>query len=90
MPRQAIDCGASLHFSDRHSALKGLLTMHKNITDVIVIGAGPAGLAVGGCLKRAGVSFLILDSASTVGSRWTEHYDRLHLHTAKQIGRAHV
>ncbi|MFL5273509.1 MAG: NAD(P)-binding domain-containing protein [Anaeromyxobacteraceae bacterium] len=50
-------------------------------TDVVVIGAGPAGLAVGACLRRAGVGFVILEREATVGSSWRRHYDRLHLHT---------
>jgi len=49
----------------------------------IIIGAGPAGLAVGACLARAGVSFTILERGSAVGESWRAHYDRLHLHTDK-------
>jgi cation diffusion facilitator CzcD-associated flavoprotein CzcO len=51
--------------------------------DTLVIGAGPAGLAVGACLKARGVSSLLLDQSTTVGSSWHGHYDRLHLHTDK-------
>ena len=51
---------------------------------VIVIGAGPAGLAVGACLKRAGVRSILLERGENVGSTWRRHYDRLHLHTARQ------
>jgi len=50
-------------------------------TDTIVIGAGPAGLAVGACLGRVGVPCLILEQSDQVGSSWRHHYDRLHLHT---------
>jgi indole-3-pyruvate monooxygenase len=49
----------------------------------IVVGAGPAGLAVGACLKQAGIPFLILEQDDKVGAAWHQHYDRLHLHTAK-------
>ena len=49
----------------------------------VIVGAGPAGLAVGACLKRAGVSCLILEQSSQVGASWRRHYERLHLHTAK-------
>ncbi|MGH8503241.1 MAG: flavin-containing monooxygenase [Gammaproteobacteria bacterium] len=49
--------------------------------DTLVIGAGPAGLAVGACLKKRGVPFLIVDRATAVASSWRRHYDRLHLHT---------
>ncbi len=53
--------------------------------DTIIIGAGPAGLAVGACLQRAGMPFLILEQAATVGATWHGHYDRLHLHTPKSL-----
>ena len=54
-------------------------------TDVVVIGAGPAGLAAAACLKRAGISFIILEKERQVGSSWRRHYARLHLHTIKQL-----
>ena len=50
----------------------------------IIIGAGPAGLAVGACLKRAGVRSIVLEQAAEVGSSWRGHYDRLHLHTDRR------
>jgi len=49
--------------------------------ETIVIGAGPAGLAVAACLRRAGRDATILERADAVGSSWRRHYDRLHLHT---------
>ncbi len=52
-------------------------------SDTIIIGAGPAGLSVGACLKRAGIPFDILEKSDTVGSSWRGHYDRLHIHTSK-------
>ncbi len=50
----------------------------------IVVGAGPAGLAMGACLQRAGVPFLILEQADRVAVAWHQHYERLHLHTDKK------
>ena len=52
-------------------------------SQTIVVGAGPAGLAVGACLQRAGLPCLILEQADKVGEAWHRHYDRLHLHTDK-------
>jgi indole-3-pyruvate monooxygenase len=52
-------------------------------TDTIVVGAGPAGLAVGAVLRRAKVPFVMLERAERVGESWHRHYDRLHLHTPK-------
>ena len=50
---------------------------------VIVVGAGPAGLAVAACLTVAGVPVEVLERAAHVGSRWRLHYDRLRLHTVR-------
>jgi cation diffusion facilitator CzcD-associated flavoprotein CzcO len=54
-------------------------------TEVVVIGAGPAGLAVGACLQKKGLDFIILEQNHQVGSSWHRHYERLHLHTIKQL-----
>jgi cation diffusion facilitator CzcD-associated flavoprotein CzcO len=54
-------------------------------TTVAIIGAGPAGLAVGACLRKAGVDFIILEKQNQVGSSWRKHYERLHLHTIKRF-----
>ena len=52
--------------------------------EVVVIGAGPAGLAVAAELRRRGVQALVVDRAEAVGSSWRGHYDRLHLHTTRR------
>jgi indole-3-pyruvate monooxygenase len=52
-------------------------------TGTIIIGAGPAGLAVGACLCQAEIPFLILEQSDQVAPAWHRHYDRLHLHTDK-------
>jgi cation diffusion facilitator CzcD-associated flavoprotein CzcO len=54
-------------------------------TEVVVIGAGPAGLATGACLRERGIPFTILEQAGAVGASWRRHYERLHLHTVKQF-----
>jgi NADPH-dependent 2,4-dienoyl-CoA reductase/sulfur reductase-like enzyme len=51
----------------------------------LVVGAGPAGLAVGQALRERGVSFLILERGHTVAPAWHRHYERLHLHTSKRF-----
>jgi cation diffusion facilitator CzcD-associated flavoprotein CzcO len=50
---------------------------------VVVIGAGPAGLASAAELGRAGVRALVLDRADSVGSSWRSRYDRLRLNTSR-------
>ncbi len=52
-------------------------------TDILIIGAGPAGLAVAGCLVQRGLRPLVLERATQVGASWRAHYERLHLHTVK-------
>ncbi len=54
------------------------------LVDVVVIGAGPGGLAAAASLRTAGVEALVLDRAEAVGSSWRRHYDRLHLHTPRR------
>jgi putative flavoprotein involved in K+ transport len=52
---------------------------------IVVLGAGPAGLAVGATLRARGLDPLVVDGAGSVGSTWHAHYDRLHLHTARSL-----
>ncbi len=52
--------------------------------DALVIGAGPAGLAVGACLRSDDIPFLMLEAGERLGESWHTRYDRLHLHTVKR------
>ncbi|WP_201317665.1 NAD(P)-binding domain-containing protein [Paenibacillus sp. EPM92] len=47
--------------------------------DVIVIGAGQAGLAAGYHLKKSGLQFLILESSGESAGSWPKYYDSLKL-----------
>jgi putative flavoprotein involved in K+ transport len=49
--------------------------------DVIVIGAGQAGLSVGYHIARSGARFLILDANERVGDSWRNRWDSLRLFT---------
>lgn len=51
--------------------------------DVLIIGAGQAGLALGKALKDAGRSFLIL-TAEEIGAQWKSCYDSLVLFTTRR------
>ena len=52
--------------------------------DVAVIGGGQAGLAIGYHLKRAGVSFVILEAGDAIGPAWRERWDSLVLFTPRR------
>jgi putative flavoprotein involved in K+ transport len=49
--------------------------------DVIVIGGGQAGLAVGYYLARQGLRFVILDGGERIGDAWRHRWDSLRLFT---------
>jgi putative flavoprotein involved in K+ transport len=49
--------------------------------DVVVIGAGQAGLAVGHYLARRGLRFIILEEHTRVGDSWRNRWDSLRLFT---------
>jgi putative flavoprotein involved in K+ transport len=52
--------------------------------DVVVIGAGQAGLAVSYFLARAGLRFLALDAHPEIGHEWRSRWDSLRLFTAAE------
>lgn len=55
--------------------------MSPNNLDVIVIGGGQAGLAIGYYLARRGLRFVILDEHTRVGDSWRNRWDSLRLFT---------
>jgi putative flavoprotein involved in K+ transport len=52
---------------------------------VIVIGAGPGGIACASMLRRAGLDVRVLERNGTVGSSWRAHYDCLRLNTTRRF-----
>jgi putative flavoprotein involved in K+ transport len=63
---------------------KALKEMAAQQYDVVVVGAGQAGLAMGHALARRGRRFLILDVADSVGSAWRDRWDSLRLFTPRR------
>jgi cation diffusion facilitator CzcD-associated flavoprotein CzcO len=51
--------------------------------DVVVVGAGPAGLAAAAELRRVGISTVVLEQADAIGPSWRGRYDRLRLNTSR-------
>lgn len=51
--------------------------------DVVIVGAGAAGLAAGATLQSAGIKAVLLERDSALGRTWARRYDRLHLHTMR-------
>ena len=54
---------------------------------VIVVGAGPAGLASAAELGRRGIAALVLEQAPAVGWSWRGRYDRLRLNSSRPFSR---
>jgi cation diffusion facilitator CzcD-associated flavoprotein CzcO len=50
---------------------------------VVVVGAGPAGVAAAVALKDVGLRPLLVDAADEVASAWRARYDRLRLNTCR-------
>ena len=49
--------------------------------DVLVIGAGPAGIASAYALEKAGIRYKVIDRAQVIGSTWDSLYPSLRLNT---------
>src|SRR5436190_4190829 len=52
--------------------------------DVVVVGAGQAGLAMGYFLRRQGRRFVILERAGQIAPAWRERWDSLTLFTPRR------
>lgn len=51
--------------------------------DVLIIGAGQAGLAMGYHLKQTSLRFQLIESNARIGDSWRKRYDSLHLFTPR-------
>ncbi|XP_054806315.1 probable indole-3-pyruvate monooxygenase YUCCA10 [Prosopis cineraria] len=56
------------------------------VTDVVIVGAGPSGLATSACLTKYSIPHIILEKHDCNVSLWRKHtYDRVNLHLAKEF-----
>lgn len=53
--------------------------------DVVVVGAGQAGLSVGHYLSKTGARFVILDAEERIGDVWRRRWDTLRLFTPAKL-----
>jgi NADPH-dependent 2,4-dienoyl-CoA reductase/sulfur reductase-like enzyme len=53
--------------------------------EVVIVGAGPAGIATAISLQDRGVRPLLVDRAGEIASSWRTRYDRLKLNTGRQF-----
>jgi putative flavoprotein involved in K+ transport len=54
---------------------------------VVVVGAGPAGLASAAELQRAGATAVVLERADAIGASWRGRYDRLRLNSSRPFSK---
>jgi cation diffusion facilitator CzcD-associated flavoprotein CzcO len=60
------------------------------VEQVVIVGAGAAGLSTAAALSRRNVDALVLDRNDQIGASWSRRYERLHLHTIRRFsGLAH-
>ncbi len=60
---------------------RGTVTRHP----VVIVGAGPAGLAAAAQLGAAGLDPLLIERSATIGSAWRTRYDSFRLHTIRWL-----
>ncbi|MBZ5856826.1 flavin-containing monooxygenase [Flavihumibacter profundi] len=54
-------------------------------TNTLIVGASVSGLASASSLTKQGIEYIIIEKESQVATPWRNHYDRLHLHTNKNL-----
>ncbi len=54
-------------------------------TQTLIVGASVSGLACAGALAKARLEYTIIEKSGEVATPWRNHYDRLHLHTSKNL-----
>ena len=63
------------------TAILGRVSSQVDAVDVLVVGAGHAGLAMSGFLTHAGREHLVLERRDTLGGAWQDRWDEFTLVT---------
>lgn len=74
---------AKIRASEKFGNIKN--NMQRQEIKNLIIGAGPAGLAVAGRLRQQNIPFEVIEKTDKIAWSWHNHYDRLLLHTVKQF-----
>jgi putative flavoprotein involved in K+ transport len=74
--------GGATAARDPRDSQPGARASRREHFDVVVIGAGQAGLCVGHYLAKHGLRFVILDAHARIGDVWRKRWDSLKLFTA--------
>lgn len=64
---------------------RGTLPVDRGVTDVVVIGAGQAGLSASYFLRRRGVDHVVLDANDAPGGAWLHRWPSLRMRTVHGI-----
>lgn len=69
---------------EKNSSKNRIAMEHK--TTVVIVGAGPSGLATAACLNQKNIPNIVLEREDCAASLWKKRaYDRLKLHLAKEF-----
>jgi NADPH-dependent 2,4-dienoyl-CoA reductase/sulfur reductase-like enzyme len=63
------------------------LRIEEHSPRVVVVGAGPAGLASAAELGRRGLPVVVLEQADSIGASWRGRYDRLRLNSSRPFSK---
>lgn len=54
-------------------------------TPALIVGASASGLACAACLQKQEIDYVIIEKEAQAAMPWRNHYERLHLHTNKDL-----
>ena len=66
--------------------MEDTMKTHERTLDVLVIGGGQAGLALGYYLQQTPYRFQIVEGNARIGDSWRKRYDSLVLFTPRAFG----